>query len=110
MGYAGWKFADLVSSLETIIDLSPRSIVPARGPTIKGYDRISEVLNQHLTFYEECLDNDGNAPRSWPRPARTAYFLTSEPPWPLLEKEKLGDKSDFCPSQATTFFSHPCCM
>lgn len=88
----GGSLPDLVSSLETIIDLSPKSIVPARGPTIKGYDRISEVLNQHLTFYEECLDNDGNAPRSWPRPARTAYFLTSEPPWPLLEKEKSGDK------------------
>ena len=58
----------------------------------KSVLQISEVLNQHLTFYEECLDNDGNAPRSWPRPARTAYFLTSEPPWPLHEKEKLGDK------------------
>lgn len=88
----GGSLPELVTSLETINDLSPKSIVPARGPTIKGYDRISEVLNQHLTFYEECLDNDGSAPRSWPRPARTAYFLTSEPPWPLLEKEKLGDK------------------
>lgn len=88
----GGSLPELISSIETIIDLSPKNIVPARGPTIKGYDRITEVLNQHLSFFEECLDNDGNVPRSWPRPARTAYFLTSEPPWPLHEKEKLGNE------------------
>lgn len=88
----GGSLPELISSLETIIDLEPRSVVPARGPTIKGNERISQVLNQHLAFLEECLENDGDVPRSWPRPARTAYFLTSEPPWPLLEKEKLSDK------------------
>ncbi len=89
----GGNLPELISSLETIIDLAPKSIVPARGPTIKGDDRISEVLNQHLKFLEDCLEDEGNAPRSWPRPARTAYFLTSEPPWPLLEKEKSGNKN-----------------
>ena len=89
----GGSLPELITSLETIHDLAPKSIVPARGPTIKGVSRIDEVLNQHLNFLEECQDNDGQVPRSWPRPARTAYFLTSEPPWPLKENEKLGDKN-----------------
>lgn len=88
----GGSLPELITSLKTIQDLSPRSIVPARGPAIKGEMRISDVLTQHLQFLEECQENNGEVPRSWPRPARTAYFLTSEPPWPLLEKEKLGDK------------------
>jgi len=83
----GGCLPELITSLKTIHDLAPSSIVPARGPTIKGSDRIDEVLNQHLNFLEECQQNDGNVPRSWPRPARTAYFLVSDPPWPLLEKE-----------------------
>ena len=89
----GGSLPELITSLETIRDLAPKSIVPARGPTIKGVERIDEVLSQHLSFLEECQDNDGQVPRSWPRPARTAYFLTSEPPWPLKENEKLGDKN-----------------
>ena len=55
----GGSLPELISSLETIIDLEPRSVVPARGPTIKGSERISQVLNQHLAFLEECLENDG---------------------------------------------------
>ena len=87
----GGSLPDLITSLKTIDDLSPTSIVPARGPAIKGDSRITEVINQHLSFYEECLENDGLAPRSWPRPARTAYFLTSDPPWPQNEVEDLGN-------------------
>ena len=83
----GGSLPELISSLNTIHDLSPKSIVPARGPAIRGRERIDEVINQHLTFLENCQDDDGQVPRSWPRPARTAYFLVSEPPWPLLEKE-----------------------
>ncbi len=87
----GGSLPELITSLKTIHDLTPNSIVPARGPTIKGTERIDEVLNQHLTFLEECQENEGEVPRSWPRPARTAYYLTSEPPWPLKEKEKLSN-------------------
>ncbi len=83
----GGSLPEMVTSLKTIHDLSPSSIVPARGPAIRGNHRIDEVLNQHINFLEACLDNDGEAPRSWPRPARTAYFLVSDPPWSLLEKE-----------------------
>ena len=83
----GGSLPELITSLKTIHDLAPSSIVPARGPTIKGSERIDEVLNQHLNFLEDCQANDGEVPRSWPRPARTAYFLVSDPPWPLLEVE-----------------------
>ena len=87
----GGSLPELVTSLKTIQDLNPSSIVPARGPAIRGAQRIDEVVTQHLSFLEECHDNDGLVPRSWPRPARTAYFLTSEPPWPQKEVEDLGD-------------------
>ena len=87
----GGSLPDLITSVKTIRDLSPNSIVPARGPAIKGEERIEEVINQHLAFYNDCLENEGAAPRSWPRPARTAYFLTSEPPWPQHEVENLGE-------------------
>ena len=83
----GGSLPELITSLKTIHDLAPSSLVPARGPTIKGSSRIDEVLNMHLQFLEECEDNDGEVPRSWPRPARTAYFLVSDPPWPLKEIE-----------------------
>jgi glyoxylase-like metal-dependent hydrolase (beta-lactamase superfamily II) len=86
----GGSLPELIASLKTVHDLSPNSIVPARGPTIKGRDRIDEVLNQHLSFLEQCEQNAGTAPRSWPRPARTAYYLVSDPPWPLVEKESSG--------------------
>ena len=89
----GGSLPELITSLKTIHDLSPSSIVPARGPTIKGSGRIDEVLNQHLNFLEGCLENEGEVPRSWPRPARTAYFLVSDPPWPLIEKE-VSSKSE----------------
>ena len=88
----GGSLPELITSLKTIHDLSPSSLVPARGPAIRGDDRIEQVLNQHLNFLENCLENDGEVPRSWPRPARTAYFLVSEPPWPLLEKESSGQE------------------
>ena len=87
----GGSLPELITSLKTIQDLNPSSVVPSRGPAIRGAQRIDEVVSQHLSFLEECQDNDGLVPRSWPRPARTAYFLTSEPPWPQKEVEDLGD-------------------
>jgi len=83
----GGSLPELITSFKTMYDLTPKSVVPARGPAIKGQERIEEVLNQHLNFFEECEENSGQSPRSWPRPARTAYFLVSDPPWPLEEKE-----------------------
>ena len=60
----GGSLPELITSLETIHDLAPKSIVPARGPTIKGVERIDEVLSQHLIFLEECQDNDGQVPEA----------------------------------------------
>lgn len=82
----GGSLPELITSFKTIYDLAPKSIVPARGSTIKGENRVEEVLNQHLNFFEDCQDDSGQVPRSWPRPARTAYFLVSDPPWALKEK------------------------
>jgi glyoxylase-like metal-dependent hydrolase (beta-lactamase superfamily II) len=83
----GGCLPELIDSLKIIHDLSCENIVPARGPTIKGRDHIDEILNRHLEFFEDISDQNGKVPRSWPRPARTAYFLTPPEPWPLDEIE-----------------------
>ena len=87
----GGCLPDLVSSLKTIHNLVPRSIVPARGPTIRGSDHIDDILSRHLEFLENVVADGGQVPSGWPRPARTAYFLTPDDPWPLEEKEGLGE-------------------
>jgi glyoxylase-like metal-dependent hydrolase (beta-lactamase superfamily II) len=87
----GGCLPDLVSSLKTIHNLAPSSIVPARGPTIRGSNHIDEILTRHLEFFENVVVDGGQTPSSWPRPARTAYFLTPGDPWPLEEKEGLGE-------------------
>jgi hypothetical protein len=58
-----------------------------QGPAIKGRKHVQEVLDQHLKFLRECLERDGAPPKSWARPAPTAMWYTSHPPWPLEEKE-----------------------
>jgi glyoxylase-like metal-dependent hydrolase (beta-lactamase superfamily II) len=83
----GGDLTELISSLKLIHELAPSNIVPARGPSIKGENHIDEVLNRHLVFLENCADGEGKPPKSWPRPANTAYFLVPDSPWPLLEKE-----------------------
>ena len=88
----GGSLPELITSFKTIHDLNPQSIVPARGPSIRGESRVEEVITQHLNFFEECQENSGAAPRSWPRPAQTAYYLVSDPPWPLKEKESSSNK------------------
>ena len=83
----GGSLLDLINSYKRIHGLALSSIVPARGPAIRGRDHIDEVLNMHLEFFEDALANDGQPPVGWPRPARPPYWLTPRAPWPLMEKE-----------------------
>ena len=87
----GGNLVDLIASLKTIRDLVPKTLIPARGPAIRGEEHIAETIDRHLEFLESCEESGGDVPRSWPRPARTAYFLVPDEPWPLLEKEESSD-------------------
>ncbi len=88
----GGNLAELIESLKVIHELAPSNIVPSRGPSIKGEEHIDQIINRHLEFFESCVDNGGDPPKSWPRPARTSYFLVPDVPWPLLEKESSDNK------------------
>ncbi len=80
---------DLISSLQRILTFKPKSLIPLQGPAIKGLKHVREVVEQHIEFFEQCLEHDGQVPRSVPRPAQTALWYTPHPPWPLEENESL---------------------
>jgi len=81
---------DIVESLKSIKKLKPQTIIPLQGPAIKGKSHVTEILERHIRFFEECIERDGKAPKSWSRPAQTALWLTPQPPWPLVEKEEVN--------------------
>ena len=81
---------DIVKSLKSIKKLKPRTIIPLQGPALKGKSHVNETLSRHIQFFEECIERDGRAPKSWSRPAQTALWLTPHPPWPLVEKEEVN--------------------
>ncbi|DAC28539.1 MAG TPA: MBL fold metallo-hydrolase [Candidatus Poseidoniaceae archaeon] len=81
---------DIVESLKSIKKLKPQTIIPLQGPAIKGKSHVTEILERHIRFFEECILRDGKAPKSWSRPAQTALWLTPQPPWPLAEKEEVN--------------------
>ena len=85
----GGCLPDLIESLEHIQQRKPSAIVPMQGPAIKGKNHVHDVLEQHLKFLRDCLTRDGAPPKSWGRPAPTAMWYTSHPPWPLQEKESI---------------------
>lgn len=85
----GGNLPDLVDSFKAMKALKLRSLVPLQGPAIRGKEHVREVLERHLAFFEEAIENDGKPPASWPRPAPTALWLTPPQPWPLEEHEQV---------------------
>ena len=79
---------DLLSSLKLIRNMDLESLIPMQGPAIKGKTHVREVLSRHIDFFETCVDNEGNIPKSWPKPAQTAIWNSPHPPWPLDEREE----------------------
>ena len=79
---------DLLSSLKLIRNMGLESLIPMQGPAIKGKTHVREVLSRHIDFFETCVDNEGNTPKSWPKPAQTAIWNSPHPPWPLDEREE----------------------
>ena len=85
----GGSLLDVVKSLKRIRRMKLSSLVPLQGPAIRGTDHVKDVLDRHLRFYEEAVQNDGRPPTSWERPASTAVWLTPRTPWPLEEQESV---------------------
>jgi len=83
------SLVDLVASLETLKALRLRSIVPLQGPAIRGKSHVVDVLERHLSFFKDAVENEGNPPASWHRPAPTALWHTPISPWPLEEHEQV---------------------
>ena len=81
---------DVVKSLRRIRKLKLETLIPFQGPAIKGKEHVLDVLNRHIAFFEDCINNDGVIPKSWSRPAPTAMWLTPHPPWPLEEREEIN--------------------
>ena len=85
----GGSLIDLISSFESMKRLQLTSLVPMQGPAIRGKKHVKEVLDRHLKFFKEAAKSEGKPPKSWPRPAATALWLTPIAPWPLEEQESV---------------------
>ena len=83
----GANIVAIRDDIKKIISMKLSAIVPMQGPAIKGKQHVTEVLMRHLDFYQSCIDDGGNPPSSWARPARSTLWLTPRTPWPLDEKE-----------------------
>ena len=85
----GGSLMDIIASMKRMKRMNLSSIVPLQGPAIRGRAHVQEVLDQHLSFFETAVENEGKPPSSWDRPAPTAVWLTPRTPWPLEEQESV---------------------
>jgi glyoxylase-like metal-dependent hydrolase (beta-lactamase superfamily II) len=83
----GANLVTLRDNIKKILLMKLSAIVPMQGPAIKGKKHVAEVLKRHLDFYQSCIDDGGNPPSTWARPARSTLWLTPRTHWPLEEKE-----------------------
>ena len=83
----GANLVNLRDTIKNIMLMKLSAIVPMQGPAIKGKKHVAEVLKRHLEFYQSCIDEGGNPPSTWARPARSTLWLTPRTAWPLEEKE-----------------------
>lgn len=73
---------DLLDSVERLLDLDAKLLVPAHGEAVKGRSAIETVLEKHRSFFAETIDENGIIPKRWPKPALTCNYLTPRPSWP----------------------------
>ena len=73
---------DILDSIETLLELEAETLIPAHGEAIRSKSAIEDILNRHHTFFAEVIEDDGNMPHLWPRPAPTCNYLTPRPTWP----------------------------
>lgn len=84
----GGNLPDLADSVETLLDLELEMLIPAYGEAIVGPRSVRTVLNRHLSFFEECISNDGSPPENWVRASQMSTYLTPRTPWPSAVAEE----------------------
>ncbi len=91
-----------LNSLERVFCLEVETLVPAHGPAIKGRQHVMDVISRHMEAMEGIVENSGNRPTNWSRPANTVLYH-SPPGWPLDEiEESYGESSQSSPPPADT--------
>ena len=72
----------MLESIEKIISLNPEVLVPSRGQTIRG-NNVRKVLEKHRDFFVSLIENKGEIPVEWPKPASTCMWWTPNPKWEI---------------------------
>ena len=70
----------MLESIERIIALNPEVIVPSRGRTIRGKE-VQKVLRKHRDFFISLIENVGELPKKWSKPASTCMWWSPTPEW-----------------------------
>tara|TARA_A100001037_G_scaffold278928_1_gene280259 strand:+ start:1229 stop:1972 length:744 start_codon:yes stop_codon:yes gene_type:complete len=71
---------DLVESIEYLIEMDIKQLVPGHGETIIGAASVLAELEQQHQVLTEILEAKGVRPSAWPRPHPTCNWFTPEPP------------------------------
>jgi glyoxylase-like metal-dependent hydrolase (beta-lactamase superfamily II) len=71
---------DLLESIEYLLKMEIKQLVPGHGETIVGDAAVLAELEQHQQVLSQIVENKGLRPQEWPRPAPTCNWFTPEPP------------------------------
>ena len=77
----GGCLPDLADSIEALLDLNLEMLIPGFGDAVMGKGYVRAVLEKHLSFFEQCIEDDGQPPNHWQRPAQMVTYLTPRTPW-----------------------------
>ena len=85
--YPEGQISELHDSIEELLSLELETLVPSKGPSIKGRAH-SQGIKPAFRFLSEVIDNEGELLRGWKRPVPTAMYFLPPSPWPLDEIEE----------------------
>ena len=71
---------DMLESIKKVIALNPKVIVPSRGRIIQEKE-VRKVLEKHRDFFVSLIENVGELPQEWPKPASTCMWWSPIPEW-----------------------------
>ncbi len=71
---------DLLDSIEYLLKMEIKQLVPGHGETIVGDAGVLAELEQHQQVLSQIVENKGLRPQEWPRPTPTCNWFTPEPP------------------------------
>ena len=102
----GGQISELHDSIEELLSLELETLVPSKGPSIKGRGHIVEVLNRHLDFLSEVIDNEGELLRGWKRPVPTAMYFSLQVLGHWMKLRIVSISSDYHLSFLSSWFDN----